>query len=185
MKSKSHPTRTIVLAAGLAVASLFLAGCGSEEPAESAETEGLDPRIDGVLLEDAPAGAVSVTELRKGAEPGAEVAVIGRVAGAREPFAEGFASLVLADASLETCERIPGDTCPTPWDACCVAPEELQASRLSVQVRGEEARPVPQTLKGAGGLTELDTLIVTGTVSEESTADNVVIEASGIFRKPS
>ncbi len=173
------------LAAGAFALGMSACGDGGEAESAAASAEPL-PEIKAVLLDAAPESeAVSVIEARKEVTPGAEITVVGRVGGAMEPFSESFATLVLADDTLETCDKIPGDSCPTPWDACCALPETIKASRLSVQISDADGKPMTQTLKGAGGLKELDSIIVTGTVAEGSTAENLIVNATGIYRKPS
>jgi len=162
------------------VLALALSACGEKSGDTAAPA---DPRLEAVFLADEPAGAVSVIEARKSPAPGTEVTVIGRVAGAMVPFSNDFATLVLADETVMTCDRKPGDSCPTPWDACCVEPKELAASRLSVQVNGADGRPIGATLKGVKGLKELDRIVVKGKVAPESSAENLIVEAAGIFRK--
>lgn len=181
MKTKPSQLCNITLLA----AALALASCGdSGSSSGSAESsKPADPRVEAVFLSDAPAGAVSVLEARKAPQPGSEITVTGRVAGAVEPFSEDFATLMLVDDSVETCDRMPGDTCETPWDACCVEPKALAGARLSVQVNDESGKPIPATLKGAKGLKELDPVVVTGKVAPGSTADNLIINATGIYRK--
>ncbi|MEX2577976.1 MAG: hypothetical protein WD342_02870 [Verrucomicrobiales bacterium] len=185
MKLKT-PALPALLAGAFALA---LSACGdrdeSADSADSAATTEVDPRIESIFLDEEPEDAVSVVEARKEVRPGSEITVVGRVAGAMEPFSEDYSTLVLADKSLMTCEQNPDDACETPWDACCVEPKTIAASRVSVQVSSDEGRPVEQSLKGVNGLTELDEIVVTGTVNENSTAENVVIDATGIFRKSS
>ena len=111
--------------------------------------------------------------------------VIGREAGSEAPFSDYYATLVLADDSLTTCDWNPDDGCKTPWDACCVTPETIAASRISVQIVGDDGRPVARTLRGVDGLSELDTLIVTGTITDGSTDENVILNASAIYREDS
>lgn len=174
MKSTLIPHAT-----ALALA-LVLSACGEKSVPTATPS---DPRLEAVFVSAEPAGAVSVIEARKQPGPGTEVTVIGRVAGAMEPFSKDFATLVLADDTVMTCDRNPGDACETPWDACCVEPKVLAASRLSVQVSGADGRPLGGTLKGVKGLKELDQLVIKGTVAPGSTAENLIIEATGIFRK--
>ncbi|MBL9151376.1 MAG: hypothetical protein JNK37_02770 [Verrucomicrobiales bacterium] len=163
------------------VATLALTSCGekAESPAQST-----NPRLQALFVAEEPKGALSVLEARKSGQPGAEITVVGRVAGVMEPFSKDFATLVLADDTVMTCDRNPGDACETPWDACCVEPKVLAASRLSVQVMGDGGQPITQTLKGVNGLKELDRLIIQGRVAQGSNADNLIIEATGIFPKP-
>lgn len=163
-----------------ALIALALSACGEKSADVAAPA---DPRVEAVFVAAEPAGAISVIEARKNPAPGTEVTVIGRVAGAMEPFSKDFATLVLADDTVMTCDREPGDSCPTPWDACCVDPKVLAASRLSVQVNGADGQPIAATLKGAKGLKELDQLVIQGKVAPGSNPENLIIEATGIFKK--
>jgi hypothetical protein len=167
----------------LAAASLFAACGDSEKPSADATPAAPPlPEIAAVLSETAPAGAVSVVEARKNAQAGAKITVEGIVAGTMSPFADGFASLVLGDLAMQTCDKIPGDECPTPWDACCADPDVLKGQRLTLQVTDAEGRPIAQSIKGISGLAEIDHLGAEGTVAAGSTAENLVINVSRLHR---
>ena len=140
------------------------------------------PAIAAVLTETAPAGAVSVLEVRQSAKPGDSLVVEGVIAGTMAPFAEGYASLVLGDITMATCDKNPGESCPTPWDACCADPDVLKGMRLTLQIPDAEGRPVAQSLKGVSGLKELDHLVVSGTVTGDSTLENVVVNVTRLHR---
>jgi len=169
----------------LAAASLFAACGDSGKPsADTAPVSPPLPAVAAVLSETAPDGAISVVEARKTAKPGAEVTVEGIVAGTMSPFAEGFASVVLGDLAMETCDKVPGDSCATPWDACCADPDTLKGMRLTLQVSDAEGRPVAQSLKGISGLAEMDRVIAEGTVAANSTPENLVINVSRLHRAP-
>lgn len=171
-----------------ALALAFLAACGGSSESddvysaeESADSASSESSVAKAFIESEPEGAQSVLEVRKNAKPGDPVVVSGKIAGAMSPFTDGFANFVLADTTLETCDMIPDDECPTPWDACCVEGQKIKASRLSVQLVGEDGRPLAAGLEGVNGLSELDELVVTGTVAESSTEDNLIVSADGIF----
>ena len=168
----------------LAAASLF-AACGDSDQSSAPKTPAAPPlpEIAAALSETVPAGAVSVVEARKKAQAGAKVTVEGVVAGTMSPFAEGFASLVLGDLAMETCDKIPGDECPTPWDACCADPDVLKGQRLTLQITDTEGRPVAQSLKGISGLAEMDRVVAEGTVAANSTPENLVINVSRLHRQ--
>lgn len=159
-----------------------LSGCGEDAPSDASQST--SPQLEGLFVDAEPTEALSVIEARKTVTPGSDITVTGRVAGAMKPFTEEYALLVLADDTLETCERIPGDECPTPWDACCADPEVIKNSRLTLQVVGEDARPLGLGLKGVNGLKELDGLVVSGTIAEGSTAENLIVNATSIYHKP-
>lgn len=174
--------RRLSLLAIVGVASVAMTACNKESTSVgNSSSDAADPRIEAVFLDAEPEGAVTVLEARKKVEPGAAVTVSGRIAGAVEPFSKDYATLVLADETLETCESIPGDKCSTPWDACCVEAKTIAASRITVQILGEDGRPIEQSLKQVRGLKELDGLIVTGTVAEGSSDENVIVNATGIY----
>ena len=61
--------------------------------------------------------------------------------------------------------------------------EVIAESRVSGQVVGSDGRPLEQSLKGAHVLSELDTLVVTGTVADGSTPENVILNATAIYRQ--
>lgn len=170
----------------LTTCSLFLFSCSGEKNGEESAAESpFDPALfSGLFLAKEPAEEpVSVLEARKSAQPGETIAVVGKIAGVLHPFTEGYASAVLADEGLRTCDLIPGDECPTPWDACCASPEEIKSQRMTIQVPGPEGLPVARGLKGVNGLHELNSLVVTGTVNENSTPENLILDLTGIFRK--
>lgn len=176
MKTKPNVIKlSSFLLAGVAAVAL-----SAFEKSEAAPDK-TDPAIEAVFLDTAPKGAMSIKKLRKNVKPGETVTISGRIAGSMKPFAPEYAAMILADESLATCEKNPADSCKTPWDACCVAPEKIAASRLFVQIVGEDGRPINQTLKGVKGLTELDDVIITGTVTETSSAENVIINVTGIY----
>ncbi|MDF1657581.1 MAG: hypothetical protein P1U58_08205 [Verrucomicrobiales bacterium] len=169
----------------LALASFLLLSCSGEktEVENSESVPSSSDHLATVFLSEAPGDAITVVEARSAAVPGESLIVAGKIAGVMNPFTEGYASLVLADESLQTCDLIPGDECPTPWDACCVAPEELKAQRITIQVPGENGLPVAESLKGVNGLAEMDALLVTGTVNENSTGENLILDLNGIYQK--
>jgi hypothetical protein len=157
---------------------LILGACKRQEaPAEA------DPRIAERITTGTPKVlGMHVKEARETAKPGEEIVVTGRIAGAKHPFSGEYATLILADDSLRTCDRIPGDTCPTPWDACCVESETIQASRLLVQLLGEDGLPIEASMKGVRGLKELEEITVVGSVDPASTSDNMILNAVKIHR---
>tara|TARA_R110000850_G_scaffold66959_22_gene148634 strand:+ start:100 stop:651 length:552 start_codon:yes stop_codon:yes gene_type:complete len=169
----------------LSALSVLIAACGGskEEAGGAPEANAVNPLIQSVFVDAEPAGSISVTEARKSAKPGDTVTISGKIGGAMDPFTEGFATAVLADTALETCDLVPGDHCKTPWDACCVDAEVIKSLRLTIQVVGDENRPVTQSLKGVNGLKELDPVVVTGTVADGSTEENLILNVSGVFKK--
>lgn len=170
----------------LLAVSFLLTSCGDSEKASTDAKPASPPlpAIAAILTETAPEGAVSVVAARKAAKPGEAITIEGIVAGTMSPFAEGFASVVISDLGVETCDKVPGDSCPTPWDACCADPDVLKGIRLTLQVYGKDGRPVAQSLKGISGLKEMDKVIAKGTVAASSTPENLVINVTKLHRTP-
>lgn len=175
----------------LAVLIALVAGCTNEDPRDTASTatvENADAnanRAASFLLKEAPADARPVAEVRQNAKPGDVVVLTGRIGGTEEPFTQGFATFVVADEALEFCDELGGeDHCPMPWDACCEDPDKVAASRALVQIPGADSRPLRVGLAESGLLAPNDTVVVAGTVAVGSTPDNLIVDASGIYRAP-
>ena len=172
--SKSH------IVALLAACTAMMTACG---PQEKATETSASPLAAYVTTAPAPA-AISVKEARGDVAPGQVLQVTGRIAGKMEPFSPDYATLILADESLETCERRPGDTCPTPWDACCVDPAQIKSLRILVQLADGEGRPLEGSLQDVGGLTELSRVTVVGLADPSSTSANLILNATKIYYCP-
>ena len=136
-----------------------------------------------LFLDKAPEGAVELAAAKKSVKPGDEIVVRGRIAGQEEPIADNRAILTLLDAAVTTCDELPGDTCPTPWDACCEPRDSLQASTATIQIVDASGRPLKTGLRGINGIEPLKELVVVGTVKDGSDANNLVINATGIHVK--
>ena len=158
-------------------------GCGGsdhETPPEKKNNPSTLAQLESVFSPVAKENAISVLKARETAQPGQTITVVGRVGGIKHPFAENFASLVLTDDTTETCERIPGDGCKTPWDACYVPSKTLAASRMTIQVCDPQGQPLDYPLKGLRGLKELDRLVIQGEVNPMSDDDNLILNATSI-----
>ena len=174
----------------LAIAgTVVLIGCdgGDDAPATPAPaqpTAGSATALPGGLfLDTAPDGAVELAALKKTAKPGDEVVVRGRVAGSADPLAPNRAILTLLDSAVKTCEQMPGDSCATPWDACCEPRETLQANTATIQVVDADGKPLKATLRGAGGIDPLKELIVVGKVADAGDKNTLVINATALHVK--
>lgn len=169
--------KTSLVLAGLA-SLLVLNSCKNEE---TASVEAPVNKLESFLLSELPTGATSVADAFANPTPGTEVIVTGEVMGRMEPFIESRAMLVLGDPTKITpCNRNHDDGCTTPWDVCCDDPETIKISTATIQILGEDGRPLKEGLKGLGGIQELTTLTVVGTIAEGSNAENLLITASGI-----
>jgi hypothetical protein len=122
---------------------------------------------------------------RTTARPGAEITLSGRIFGSANPFVKQRAVFTLGDPTLLTaCNEMPGDTCKTPWDACCDSKEDKKVALATVQIIGDDGRILKEDLEGLSGLGKLKYLTVSGKVAENSTADSLIINASAIQVMP-
>jgi hypothetical protein len=125
--------------------------------------------------------AQSIHIARTTAKPGDTITLKGEVMGREKVFVDGRAAFTLGDPDkLTTCNKMPGDTCTTPWDACCDSKELKRIGIASIQILGEDGRVISSELKGVNGLKELSSITVSGVVDQSSTEDNFVINAKQI-----
>lgn len=179
---------------GLVVA-VGMAGCGEESP-ESAGASGASgaPAASAAPAEPLPAKLIATTQpagnvqdvaaARKSVKDGDPILLRGKVAGSVDPLADNRAILTLLDTGVQTCDTMPGDTCKTPWDACCEPSDVLAASSATVQVNGPDGKPLKATLEGAGGIQPLKQLVVSGVAKKPAGSDTLVVEASEIYVVP-
>ena len=166
-----------------AVLAIAFAACDKKsDSADSGDQSPGDPgALSDLLLDDAPEGAVSITEARKNPTPGEEIVFSGKIMGKVQPFVEGRALMTVGDpARIVSCDLRPGDDCETPWDVCCDEKHVIAASIVTVQVVDDDGRPLKKGLKGLGGMKELSSLVVKGTVAPGSNPENLLVNATGI-----
>ena len=138
--------------------------------------------LSAVLLTEPPEDAVTITEARQNPAPGTRIILSGKVMGNENPIIKSRALLTLGDpAKITSCDLVPGDECPTPWDVCCDDPDVVTASIATIQVLDEQGKPRKAGLRGLGSLKELSSLIVVGEVAEGSNENNFLVNATGIY----
>ena len=170
--------KTTLSLAGFLTLVLF-SSCKKTEPLP--EDTSASP-LESFLLAEEPTEAISVADAFANPTPGTEIVVTGEVMGRMEPFIENRAMLVLGDPTQITpCNRNHDDACTTPWDVCCDDPEMIKKSTATIQILGEDGRPLKEGLKGLGGMQELTTLTVVGEIAEGSNPENLLINANGIY----
>jgi hypothetical protein len=151
---------------------------GAQSVTTSADSAG-EPLPGGLILEKSPADPKDVIAVRKSAKAGDTVTVRGRVGGSEKPLADNRAILTILDPNVVTCEKMPGDACETPWDACC--DPDATSKSATVQVVGADGRPLKASLAGVGGIAPLKELIITGKVRTAADGGALVVDATGIF----
>jgi hypothetical protein len=135
--------------------------------------------LDSFALAKAPENALQISEVFKDPSPGKKVVLSGEVMGRMDPFIKGRAMVTLGDPTKITpCNRIPGDSCETPWDVCCDDPEVIKKSIATIQILNQDGRVLKAGLKGYKGIKELSFLTVVGTIAKGSNANNLLIDAS-------
>ena len=137
-----------------------------------------------LFLKESPATASNVGELKKSAKEGDEVVLRGQVGGQVKDVINGTrATFMIADMKLVSCNKIPGDTCKTPWDFCCVPVNEKAANIAIVQVVDAKGKLVKASLKGTNGLDNLSVVVVKGKVAKTDN-NNLIVNATGIYVEP-
>lgn len=170
----------------LALPAVVLVACddGAPDAAQqtSATTAGASEQLPAsLILENSPGEAKDLVAVQKSAKAGETVTLRGRVGGTEKPLADDRAMLTLIDPTVITCETMPDDACPTPWDACC--DPDAAAKSATIQVVGPDGRPLKAPLSGVGGIAPLKELIVTGKVRTPADTGALVIDATGIYVK--
>lgn len=174
-----------VVAMGLAV------GCERAQRAADAPAATSGAEIPSGLFASLPGeNAMSVIDAKASAKEGDNVVVRGRIGGSGSPFVEGRAMFTIVDASMLACSDTPGDGCKTPWDYCCEQPADIARHAATVRVNRPDGTVLRASLKDEGGLRELSTIVVRGTVAQSDgsvlviDADAISVESDDASSKP-
>jgi len=151
---------------------IAVAGCGDAPPPDAQATT---PTW---LVAAMPTGAIPVAEAKQSAREGDRVVVRGRIGGRREPMNANVAVFVMIDPAIPHCEI---GVCKIPWDYCCETPESITTNSATVQLVGDNGKPMTIDL-GKYALKPLDEIVVVGTVGPRPTAEVFVINAKEIHR---
>lgn len=158
--------------------SLLVTACNDDKP-ETESTDQSNSPLDSFLVAEAPASPAQISSVFADPTPGKEIVLSGEVMGRMDTFIDGRAMVVLGDPTKITpCNRIPGDSCPTPWDVCCDDPDVIKKSIATVQFLDENGRVMKAGLKGYQGIKELSFLTVKGKIAEGSNENNLLVTAS-------
>ena len=138
-----------------------------------------------VFVTEKPKDAKPVAEAKKTAKTGDTVVIEAKIGGRGEPFVKNRAIFIVADRKLKSCDEIPGDTCPKPWDYCCEPAESKKANMMTVQFVDKDGKPLKVGAQGEGGLEPLALIVFEGTVAEvDEKADgkgNFVVNVTKVF----
>ena len=176
--------RHVCAAAGCTMIFMLAAGCGKSPAPEAAaiENTGAPAELLSVFRPVIATGPVlPIPELRNKVSPGDKVMIEAKVMGTLEPFVESRALFVVGDeGTLITCDLEEGDTCKTPWDACCEPPEELRVGTATIQVVDANGAVLKHSIREINGLKELSRVRIEGVVAPQSSAEALIINATGI-----
>lgn len=161
----------------------LVAGCEKDQPAAAVAPPADKASVPAAfVLAAAPEGAQDLAALKTGGvTDGQEVTVRAVVGGSVKPFVGNRAVVQVIDPSVETCDRMKGDPCKTPWDACC-HPDDAKAKGATVQVVGADGQALKGTLEGVGGLSPLKEVVVRGKARMEG-GKALVIDATNVWVK--
>ncbi len=181
MRSLGFQTLCLTLLVGL----VALPGCdGRSDGAQDAETgeRAAESKLPAdLIVATPPPTARSVSELKSAPELQGTVVVHGRVGGREEPFVDGIAMFLLADAEMKSCDELHGDACETPWDYCCEPNDSRVAKTATVQIADADGKPLRIGLKDYSELAPLTNVTVVGEVAAyDPDAGTLVINAKRI-----
>lgn len=162
--------------------SLVLLASPAAAPAAAAPSAlAADALPANLFLAERPAGAKELRDAKAAAKKGDPIVFRARIGGRSAPFVKDRSICIVIDDRLKSCDEIPGDTCPKPWDYCCEPKESLKASVATLQVVGADGKPLKVAIEGANGLKPLSKVVVKGTVAEAGPDGLLVVNAEGIF----
>ncbi len=172
----------IKVACLLITAAALLASCKKKEVSAPAPSATSPSTALSKVLKTSPTGeAKSIHLIRATAKAGDEITVSGKIMGNKKPFVEGRSAFILGDPEVLTpCNANPDDDCSTPWDTCCDSKEDKKRGIATIQVVDAEGRVLKESIEGIGGLANLATVTVSGTVAPGSSADLLIINAQAI-----
>src|SRR5262245_50335063 len=143
--------------------STFVAGCMRTDPptGQNGQRKQATASDNKYVLNEEPAGAKGVLDVKKQAKDGDEIVVVGKIGGSEKPFT-GRAAFTIVDMSLKSCSDREGDNCPIPWDYCCEPPDELAKATVLVKFVDESGKTLEQDAKESMNIKELQTVVVRG-----------------------
>ena len=164
----------------LGAALVLATGCGKSDDNASSDS-GSDTLPASLMLAEAPTGVQSIADLKASSKEGDTVVIKAVVGGRKNVFVANRAVMTVIDASVTNPCISEDDHCSTPWDYCCTPPNELLPQLATVQILGDDGRPLAVDLSGMDSFKPLNTLVIQGTVGPRDDAAVLVIQASGVY----
>lgn len=166
--------RTVQISALCTLA--LLTGCRDSDQPSAVGTE-----TPSWMLTHAPTGARTVGAIKLSAVEGDTVVMLGRIGGRKDPITPGAAVFIVIDPAVPSCDQIPGDNCPTPWDYCCETRESVNANTATIQLVDETGNPIAADLT-ALGFRPLDEVVILGTIGPRPSGQVLTVRATGVYR---
>lgn len=184
MKIKTHK---LLIGALACFTALAISSC-SEKSGDAAnndvKTDAQSTAFSKVILAEEPKEASSISDIRKNAKPGDKVTFKGNAIGAMNIFMADRAVMILGDPEkMTSCNLRPDDECKTPWDVCCDDEKVIKANIITLRYLDESGEILKEGFKNVEGIKELSSLVVSGTVADETTDDNMIVNVSGVYVK--
>ena len=160
------PISTSQLSLASALLAVSLSACGGSEATDS---EGILTGAPGPAIPESywseidHPGALAIAGARKSAPEGQELVLVGRV----KDFVDGRAVFTLIDSALDPCNIDGDESCPTPWDYCCIESNVQVENTVTVELLGNNSRPLRTGVQGFHGLDHLDMVTVRGTPARD------------------
>lgn len=173
---------TVLLA--LVSGSLLLSGCADSRVADNDSTDAAKQiNAADFLLTSEPGDAIPVGSIKESAKDSDEVVIVGRIGGTTHPWVDGAAAFTIVDESMKACGDGVECSCPTPWDYCCVSPDTLAANTVMIKFVGDDQRAREFNPKKVFELSELQTIVVKGTVDRDDDTGKFTILAKQLYVK--
>lgn len=175
-----HTFKSIVL---LSLVSAFISGCGQPEPPqpESSQTQRPPALPQGLLVNQMPPGASPIGKIKITASEGDEVVMRVVIGGRKKPIVNDRAVMMVVDTSVYNHCLQEGDGCPTKWDYCCAAAEDLQRHSATVMITDGTGQPLKIDLENSTDLKPLTTMVVQGKVGPRPDPLALVVRATNIY----
>jgi hypothetical protein len=178
---RTLPIALLLLATATIAATPLPTGSRAPERVEPPASPTIPPEIFTKTAGKDPKG---VTATMRSAKKGDRVVVEAKIGGRVEPFVGNRAVFVIADLSLKSCDQTDDDACRFPWDYCCVPAEDKKTGLATVEIVGDDGKPIRTGAKGAGGLEPLARIVVEGTVRAVDPEGQLVLRAERIHVVP-